>query len=68
MCKVLHLSQSAYYAWGNRKVSPRQEENDILSDQIKQIHRESRQTYDSPRIHATWIAKDFRVGCQRVRR
>ncbi|PZD70246.1 hypothetical protein C1752_15938 [Acaryochloris thomasi RCC1774] len=68
MCKVLHLSRSAYYAWVHRKTSPRQQENEILSEQIQQIHQDSRHTYGSPRIHAALIAKGFRVGRQRVRR
>ncbi|PZD70140.1 hypothetical protein C1752_18334 [Acaryochloris thomasi RCC1774] len=68
MCKVLKLARSGYYAWVNREVSPRQQENEILSNQIHQIHQESRQTYGSPRIHAALLAKGFRVGRQRVRR
>ena len=38
MCKVLKLARSGYYAWVNRKASPRQQENEILSQQIQQIH------------------------------
>lgn len=68
MCKVLKVARSGYYAWVNRKASPRQQENEILSEQIQQIHQQSRQTYGSPRIHAALIAKGFRVGRQRVRR
>jgi len=49
-------------------MSPRQQENEILSEQIHQIHQDSRQTYGSPRIHASLIAKGFQVGRQRVRR
>jgi len=37
-----------------------------LSDQIKQIHQASRQTYGLPRIHASLVAKGFQVGRQRV--
>ena len=37
-----------------------------MSDQIKQIHQASRQTYGSPRIHAALIAKGLQVGRQRV--
>jgi len=66
MCKVLKLARSGYYAWINRKTSPRKQENEILSDQIQQIHQASRQTYGSPRIHASLLAKGFQVGRQRV--
>jgi putative transposase len=66
MCRVLKLARSGYYAWCNRKLSFRNQENEILSEQIEQIHQSSRQTYGSPRIHASLIAKGFAVGRQRV--
>jgi putative transposase len=66
MCKVLNLARSGYYAWCKRKTSPRTQENEILSDQIKQIHQTSRQSYGSPRIHAALVAKGFQVGRKRV--
>lgn len=66
MCKLLKLARSGYYAWVHRKTSPRTQENAILSDQIQQIHQASRQTYGSPRIHASLVAKGFQVGRQRV--
>ena len=67
MCKVLQLARSGYYAWVHRQMSPREQENEILSKQIQQIHQDSRQTYGSPRIHASLISKGFQVGRQRVR-
>jgi putative transposase len=66
MCKVLNLARSGYYAWCKRQDSPRNQENAVLSEQIKEIHQSSRQTYGSPRIHAALIAKGFRIGRQRV--
>lgn len=66
MCRVLQVSKSGYYAWRNRKPSPRAQENQILSQQIQQIHQNSRGTYGSPRIHASLGAKGFQVGRQRV--
>jgi putative transposase len=66
MCKVLKLARSGYYAWCKRKLSPRNQENEILSEQIKQIHESSRQTYGSPRIKAALVARGFKVGRNRV--
>ncbi len=66
MCKVLKLARSGYHAWCKRQDSPRKQENAVLSEQIKEIHQSSRQTYGSPRIHAALIAKGFRIGRQRV--
>ncbi len=37
-----------------------------MSQQIKQIHQASRQTYGSPRIHAALVATGFQLGRQRV--
>ncbi len=37
-----------------------------MSEQIKQIHESSRQTYGSPRIKAALVARGFKVGRQRV--
>jgi putative transposase len=66
MCAVLNLARSGYYAWCKRTASPRTQENEILSQQIKQIHQASRETYGSPRIHASLVATGFQVGRQRV--
>lgn len=37
-----------------------------MSEQIRQIHESSRQTYGSPRIQAALVARGFKVGRQRV--
>jgi putative transposase len=63
---VLKLARSGYYAWCNRKTSLRNQENEILSEQIEQIHQSGRQTYGSPWIHASLVAQGFQVGRQRV--
>jgi putative transposase len=68
MCRVLGVSRSGYYAWCNRPVSPRKMANDILLEQIKQSHQQSRQTYGSPRIHAELIQQGIRCGHNRVAR
>jgi putative transposase len=68
MCRVLKLTRSGYYAWCNRKLSPRTQENEILSQEIQQIHQASRETDGSPRIHAALVAKGWQVGRQRVGR
>jgi hypothetical protein len=66
MCQVLKLARSGYYAWCQRKLSPRTQENEILSQEIPQIYQASRQTDGSPRIQAALVAKGFQVGRQRV--
>ena len=36
MCAVLQVAESGYYAWLSRAPSRREQENVVLSDQIKQ--------------------------------
>lgn len=66
ICQVLKVSRSGYYAWRNRPPSPRRQENQVLSQQIQEIHQASHQTYGSPRIHASLRTRGFRVSRQRV--
>ena len=68
MCGVLEVSRSGYYAWLKRPLSPRKMANQSLSQQIKQIHQHSRQTYGSPRIQAELRAQGFKCGHNRVAR
>jgi putative transposase len=68
MCKVLKVSRSGYYAWSDRPVCPRTQENQELKEQIKQIHHKSRNSYGAPRIHASLKHKGFEVGRHRVAR
>jgi hypothetical protein len=50
MCKVLGVSRSGFYSWLRRKPSKRALENEELMDQIRKIHKKSKETYGSPRI------------------
>ena len=68
MCELFDVSRSGYYAWKQREPSKRQRENEALKEEIKEIHRESRETYGSPRVHAELRARGFEVGRNRVAR
>jgi transposase InsO family protein len=52
LCEALDVSSSGYYDWCHRQThpGPRAQENAALSQQIAQIHQDSRQTYGSLRI------------------
>lgn len=52
MAKVFKVSARGYYAYNHRKPSMRDLENEELLILIKQIHKEGRFMYGSPRIHA----------------
>jgi len=45
MCRVLGVSESGYYARAKRSPSKRTRENERLLEQIKEIFKDSRETY-----------------------
>ncbi len=49
---MLKVSRSGYYDWCSRPTSAREQENELLTKQIEQVHAESRGTYGWPRVHA----------------
>ena len=61
MCHVLEVSRAGYYAWLGRSESPRAVRLAKVVQTIAQVHRESRQTYGSPRVHRALQAKG--VAC-----
>jgi len=68
MCRVLNVSRSGYYAWCRRPVSAREMANQKLTQQIQEIHQQSRQTYGSPRIQAELADQGVNCGHNRVAR
>jgi putative transposase len=68
MCRVLGLSQSAYYASRRRPPSARSLMDSWLLERIQASHAGSRGTYGAPRIHADLAAQGIRIGQKRVAR
>lgn len=68
LCTVLGVSRSGFYAWRGRPVSPRIEADRELLEQVRTLHKRSRCTYGSPRIHRDLRASGQRVGRKRVER
>jgi putative transposase len=68
MCRVLAISPSGYYAWLKRGESRRVREDRRLLVEIKAIHRQSRGTYGSPRVHAELNGRQMHHGRNRVAR
>jgi putative transposase len=68
MCRVLGVSTSGYYAWRSREKSKRRREDEALGERIEHIHRQSRQTYGAPRIHAELRESGQSIGRKRVAR
>lgn len=68
MCRLLKASKAGYYAWRDRAPSQRAKQDQQLTTRIKIIHRQSRETYGSPRIHAQLQHDGVHVGRKRVAR
>ena len=68
MCRTMAVSPAGYYAWRARPESARAAANGALLTDIRQLHRESRQTYGSPRIWHALREQGHRVGEHRVAR
>ncbi len=68
LCDVLEVSRSGYYAWSKREPSERAQRDVELAADITAVHKSSRSTYGSPRVHAELRARGKRVGKKRVER
>ncbi len=68
MCRVLGLSESAYYASRQRPPSARSLMDSWLLERIQASHAASRGTYGAPRVHADLAAEGIHVGEKRVAR
>jgi transposase InsO family protein len=68
MCRTLRVSRSGYYAWRKRPASGRSIRNHLLLERIQAIHKKSRKTYGSPRIHRQLVIEGERCGRGRVER
>jgi putative transposase len=65
-CRVMKVSTSGFYQWRARPCSDRDHSDAVLTNTIIDIHRMSRSSYGSPRVHA-----ELRLGqdtfCSRKR-
>ncbi len=68
MCRVYAVTRAGYYAWRQRAPSARAQADADLQRRIVAVHRDSRGTYGSPRVHRVLRATGQRVGKNRVAR
>lgn len=68
MCNVFDVSRSGYYVWLKQPESRKTQEDQVLSEVIKEIHLESHRTYGSPRIHEELLRRGKRHGRNRIAR
>jgi putative transposase len=68
-CRVMKVSTSGFYAWLAHPVSQRDLHDAYLTNTIVDIHRASRGSYGSPRVHAELrLGENVRCGRKRVER
>jgi len=68
MCRVLRVSRSGYYDWCTRPKSKRSVENRRLLERIRVVHKKSRRTYGSPRVHRQLVSEGQRCSRGRIER
>ena len=64
----MKVTASGYYAWLNRPLSQRQRENERLAVEIRAVHKQTRETYGSERLHQELVKKGVQVSLHRVRK
>ncbi len=68
LCAAVGVSRSGYYAGRHRPESQRAQANQILVDQIRRLHTESREAYGAVKTWRTLNEEGVPCGRHRVRR
>jgi transposase InsO family protein len=67
-CEALDVSSSGYYAWCERDISPHQQADARLGDEIERVFADSRCTYGSHRVWLKLRDDGIRTSRKRVER
>ena len=68
MSRVLNVSASGYYAWLDRPLSKRAQEETRLEVEIRAAHKRTRQTYGPERLQHDLAEHGIHVGVSRIKR
>jgi transposase InsO family protein len=67
-CVLLEVSRAAFYQWARHVPSKHDLDDEGLKPRIEQIHKASRATYGSPRVHAALRRDGVATATKRVAR
>ena len=68
MCRVYGVTRAGYYAWRERPVSARVQQDEKLKPQIERVYKASGKTYGSPRVYRELRKAGVAVGENRIAR
>lgn len=68
MCRVLGVSASGFYAWRERAPSQCSIVNAVMTERIRQIHKDSYESYGMPRVRFKLMEQGGCISRQRVAR
>jgi putative transposase len=69
MCDVLDLPRSTYYQHQKQQEpSPREMENQRITERMLQIYQESKERYGAPKIHYILRSEGFEISLKRTQR
>ena len=71
LCRTLGVSAAGFYSWRHARAHPcqRRREDVELVERIREIHRISRRSYGSPRVHDELrLGEGWQVGRKRIER
>ena len=68
MCRVLEVSRAGYYAWRARPLCDRVKDDRVLTAKIREIQKQVKASYGSPRTHRELKSLGVKCGRHRVAR
>ena len=68
MTRVLSVTKAGYLAWKRRGLSVRKQEDNVLREEIKNIHTNSKRTYGAPRIKSSLADNGKNISRRRTNR